>query len=150
MSLPSRRYDLLAELRLEAVDTTQDPDGVRGPSPDVAAQMTAATRQVAYERGLQAGAAARDTGRSGRLGPERGLTAAASVFETFGYEPLRVGPRHVVLHNCPFRRLADRSRDTACRINHAFCGGVIAALPAPGVSAQLAPTDGPCCVQLRG
>jgi hypothetical protein len=94
MSLPSRRYDLLAELRLEAVDTTQDSEGVRGPSPDVAAQMTAATRQVAYERGLQAGAAARDTGRSGRLGPERGLTAAASVFETFGYEPLRVGPRH--------------------------------------------------------
>jgi predicted ArsR family transcriptional regulator len=142
MSLPARRYDLLAEVLLEAMDTTQDPA--------VAAQMTASTRQVAFERGLRAGAAARETGRAGRLGPERALTVAASVLESCGYEPIRVGPRHVVLRNCPFRRLADLSRDTVCRINHAFCGGVVAALAAPGVSAQLAPTDGHCCVQLRG
>jgi predicted ArsR family transcriptional regulator len=150
MSIPTRRYDLLAEVLLQAMDTALDPNGGPGLVPAVAAQVTASARQVAYERGLQAGAAKRETGRAGRLGPERALTAAASLLETCGYEPIRTAPRHVVLRNCPFRRLADRSREMVCGINHAFCAGVIAALAAPGVSAQLAPTEGHCCVQLRG
>lgn len=155
VSVPARHYDLLAELLLDAVSgstgTTGDPTE-RSPDPGSAGQVVAAAaRAEAGQRGALDGSAARQDLRPGRLGPERALTAAAGVLEARGYEPARVTPRHVVLRNCPFHRLADRSRDLVCGINHAYCSGVVTGLDAgDAVEAVLEPMDGHCCVQLRG
>jgi predicted ArsR family transcriptional regulator len=117
------------------------------PAGDVVA---AAARERARERGRTAGAQARGQARPGRLGPERALTLAQSVLESCGYEPARTAPRELLLRNCPFARLADRSRELVCGINHAFCSGIVAGLDAAAVDARLEPADGMCCVRLTG
>jgi predicted ArsR family transcriptional regulator len=176
VSVPARQYDLLAELLLDAVAATSSRGGGGGgtaggggavgsagsagsagsgdsggsvdrPAGDLVA---GAARDQARERGRAAGAEARGRARPGRLGAERALTLAQSVLEGAGYEPDRASPRHLVLRNCPFARLAERSRELVCGINHAFCSGVVAGLDAGSVDARLDPLDGGCCVQLHG
>ena len=148
VSVPARQYDLLAELLLDAVTaaSAQEPAGGRSAGEVVAE----AAREQARERGREAGVAARVQSRPGRLGPERALTLAQSVLERCGYEPERAAPRQLLLRNCPYARLADRSRELVCGINHAFCSGVVAGLDAASVDARLEPVAGRCCVQLHG
>jgi len=166
VSVPARQYDLLAELLVDAVTTTSAADAegaaapgdpatpepagdpaVHGSAGDLVAQ---AARDQARERGRSAGAEARAQTRPGRLGPERALTLAQSVLESCGYEPARTGPRQLLLRNCPFARLADRSRELVCGINHAFCCGLVAGLDAAAVEARLEPAEGLCCVRFTG
>jgi predicted ArsR family transcriptional regulator len=148
VSVPARQYDLLAELLLDAVNETDQPEHAARPAGEIVA---AAAHSGAHHRGEAAGAAVRDSNRAGRLGPERALTLAARVLEAGGYEPARPGPRHLVLRNCPFHRLAERSRELVCSINHAFCAGVVDGLDAASaISADLDPVPGLCCVQLHG
>lgn len=147
VSVPPRHYDLLAELLLDAVTAARSPAETDGGAPgEVVAE---AGRQAAHRRGVLLGADAREQTRAGRLGPERALTLAVGVLEACGYEPARADPRRVVLRNCPFHRLVDRSRDLVCGLNQAFCAGVVAGLGAPGVTAALTPEPGRCCVQLE-
>jgi predicted ArsR family transcriptional regulator len=148
VSVPARQYGLLAELLVDAVTAADGagPDGAAPPGEVVAA----AARDQARERGRQAGGTVRSQQRPGRLGAERAVTLAQSVLETCGYEPVRTAPRELVLGNCPFARLAERSRTLVCGINHAFCSGVLDGLEAAGVDARLQPTAGLCCVQLHG
>jgi predicted ArsR family transcriptional regulator len=149
VSVPDRHYDLLAELLLDAVtgEAARSTNGDGSPG----AVVAEAARAEATTRGERDGASSRGDGRPGRLGPERALTAAATVLEGRGYEPARLGPRHVVLRNCPFHRLAQHSRELVCGINHAYCSGVLTGLDAaPTVRAALEPVDGQCCVQLHG
>ena len=155
ISVPERHYDFLAELLLDAVDGTSGRDG--GPTPDVdeaappGEAVAAAARTIARSRGAEDGAAGRQQTRPGRLGPERALTAAAALLEARGYEPARTSPRELALRNCPFHRLAERSRDLVCGINLAYCTGLVEGLAAGGaVTAVLEPVDGQCCVRLRG
>lgn len=162
ISVPERHYDFLAELLLDAVDGTSARDGRRTPDVDEAAApgeavaapgeaVAAAARTIARSRGAEDGAAGRQQTRPGRLGAERALTAAAAVLETRGYEPARTSPRELALRNCPFHRLAERSRDLVCGINLAYCTGLVEGLAAGGaVTAVLEPVDGQCCVRLRG
>lgn len=155
ISVPTRHYDLLAELLLDAVagsssvrtgDSRDRDDDALSPGHVVAA----AAREEAARRGERDGTAERHKLRHGRLGPERALTAAGAVLEARGYEPARVAPRRLVLRNCPFHRLADRSRDLVCTINHAYCSGVVTGLDAEeSVHAVLDPAEGLCCVQLH-
>jgi predicted ArsR family transcriptional regulator len=145
----------------EVSDTTQreratDSQDATEPATDVSKArpagdvVAAAARERARERGRTAGAQARGQARPGRLGPERALTLAQSVLESRGYEPARTTPRELLLRNCPFARLADRSRELVCGINHAFCSGIVAGLDAAAVDARLEPADGMCCVRLTG
>jgi predicted ArsR family transcriptional regulator len=154
VSVPPRHYDLLAELLLEALDTTEESEGATGAPAGEAGPgdlVAAAARLSARARGAHAAATARRDARPGRMGPERTLTAAAEILDADGYEPDRVGPHHLVLRNCPFHRLAERHRDLVCGINHAYCTGVLDGLDATAtVRAVLEPVDGQCCVQLRG
>jgi predicted ArsR family transcriptional regulator len=148
VSVPARQYDLMAELLLDAVTAASaGSPAVPGSAGGVVAQ---AARAEALERGRAAGTRARAQARPGRLGPERALTLAQSVLERCGYEPERAAPRQLLLRNCPFARLADRSRELVCGINHAFCSGVVAGLDAASVDARLDPADGRCCVRLTG
>jgi predicted ArsR family transcriptional regulator len=167
VSVPARQYDLLAELLVDAVTATSAADAAGSAaapdhttSPGSAANpagrrsagdlVAEAARDQARERGRSAGAEARAQARPGRLGPERALTLAQSVLESCGYEPARTAPRQLLLRNCPFARLADRSRELVCGINHAFCSGLVAGLDAAAVEARLEPVEGLCCVRLTG
>src|SRR3954454_3400266 len=119
VSVPARQYGMLAELLVDAV-TAADGSPEQTPQPPGAA-VAAGARERARQRGREAGERPRQRMRPGRLGPERALTLAQSVLEARGYEPVRAAPRELVLRNCPFARLAERSRALVCGINHAFC-----------------------------
>jgi predicted ArsR family transcriptional regulator len=154
VSVPARQYGLLAELLVDAVTATSATgagmDAARSGAGSAGEVVAEAAREQAHERGRSAGAEARAQARPGRLGPERALTLAQSVLEGCGYEPARTAPRQLLLRNCPFARLADRSRELVCGINHAFCSGLVAGLDAAAVQARLEPVEGLCCVRLTG
>lgn len=139
LSAPPRQYDLLAEILLEVVETTKDGPG----------DTLGAAYRSAHARGHQLGAAARTRLRGPRLGPERALSAAAGLLDGCGFDPDRVAPDQVLLRNCPFHRLADRSRAVVCGMNRAFCAGILDGLGAATTVAELAPEPGLCCVRLR-
>jgi predicted ArsR family transcriptional regulator len=138
VSVPPRSYDLLADILVDAVAGGGSPASTR----------TRAER-IAHRLGADLGAEAREGLRSPRLGAERALSAAAEVLDRHGFEPSRVTPRHLVLRNCPFHRLAERSRELVCGLNHALCQGLVDGLQTTAIVAELDPQPGLCCVQLR-
>jgi predicted ArsR family transcriptional regulator len=121
LTLPERRYQLIAEILADAV--ADDPaDASRG-----------AVRE-ARRRGRAVGAAQQGTDL---------LTALARL----GFEPASERGR-VLLHNCPFHALAARHTELVCGLNHAFLGGLLHGMQATGARARLAPHPGRCCVEL--
>jgi predicted ArsR family transcriptional regulator len=68
--------------------------------------------------------------------------------EMLGYEPVRE-QGGLCLRNCPFHRLATRSPELVCGINHAFVGGLLRGLQANAVDAELSPGTDRCCVEVR-
>jgi predicted ArsR family transcriptional regulator len=77
------------------------------------------------------------------------LERTVRVLERHGYEPQMAGNR-VLLTNCPFDRLATDHTALVCGLNLALIGGVINGLRIRGVTPELAPETGLCCVQLQG
>jgi predicted ArsR family transcriptional regulator len=120
ISIPERRYELIAEILADAVD--EDP-----------AHAGEAARRCAHQRGLAIG-----TGLRGATP----LDALAGL----GFEPDRGEP--TVLHNCPFHVLAAQHTALICGLNHAFVTGLVDGLGAGEVQARLAPRPGACCVEL--
>ena len=121
LSVPERRYQLIAEILADAV--ADDPsDAERG-----------AVRQ-ARRQGRAVGAAQQGTDLFAALG-------------RLGFEPSQQEGR-VLLHNCPFHALAARHTELVCGLNHAFLGGLVQGMQATGVRARLAPHPGRCCVEL--
>jgi predicted ArsR family transcriptional regulator len=137
VSIPERRPDVIAEILIDAVMTEQQEENAR----------TAALR-TARQHGHDIGSAERTRTRPGRLGPERSLNAVEPVLETYGYEPDRQAPTTLRLLNCPFHRLAARSTELVCGINHAFLTGILEGLDTAGIDAVLAPHQGRCCVEM--
>jgi predicted ArsR family transcriptional regulator len=139
VSIPARRYQLLAEILVEAV-VVEDQHG----------SARIASARAAHERGVAAAGLIPDRmRRGGRIGAERALTLASEVLSGCGFEPYRVDQGCVRLRNCPFHPLAGRMPEVVCELNHAFTSGVLAGLPAESVHAVLAPSAGECCVELR-
>jgi predicted ArsR family transcriptional regulator len=136
LSVPPRRYPLLAEVLAAAV--TEAGESARAAAERVAAGTGRRLGQrVRAERGL------------GRLGPERALTVTTAVLEDAGYEPDR-GTESVALRNCPFAQLAALSPELVCRINRELIGGLLEGLGAsPPLQATLLPAPPGCCVQVR-
>ncbi len=124
VTIPERRYQLVAEILAAAVD--EDP----------AHAGRAATRQ-ARQRGRELGTTV--------LADHRGNLVAA--LKRLGYEPTSTAGR-VLLHNCPFHALALQHTDLVCGLNHAFLAGLLDGLHATDVTARLAPHPGRCCVEL--
>jgi len=123
ITIPQRRYELIAEILADAV--AQDP----------AHAEDAAHRQAA-DRGQALGARLRGTG---------GLMATLAEL---GFEPEDTRDSTVVLRNCPFHALAARQTALVWGINLAFLAGLLQGLEVAGVQAQLAPRPGYCCVEL--
>lgn len=122
VSVPERHYDLLGEVMAAAIDAA-DSSGV-----DLSGIMKAA----ATTRGGQVGRASDDL---------------HDALVTTGYEP-EVTDESIVLHNCPFHRLAQEHTELVCGINLCFVEGVLDAVDDEGYAAHLRPRPDTCCVTL--
>jgi predicted ArsR family transcriptional regulator len=120
ITIPERRYELIAEILADAV--ADDP-----------AHAGSAARRHAHERGRAIG-----TGLRG--------STLLDALAGLGFEPDGGAP--TVLHNCPFHALAARHTELVCGLNHAFLAGLVEGLDAEGVEARLASRPGACCVEL--
>ena len=138
VSIPTRRYDVLGEVLLDALERTND-DGK-------AAQEALAS---ASRRGRIAGESIRQEKRLGRVGPERTLSAAADFLAEAGFEPERPDGQTVLLRNCPFRALAQKWPDLVCVMNHAYLDALLEGIGSDQVNAILSRRTGICCVELR-
>lgn len=139
VSIPDRRYDVLADVLMDAVLVDRGDGG--------SARDTAV--EVATRRGHQAGVAERQRSRPGRLGAERALTMAERVLARGGFEPDRDEPNRVRLRNCPFQPLATRAPQLVCGLNLAFVDGVLDGLGGTRLRAELRPKTGECCVEIE-
>ncbi|HET7027224.1 MAG TPA: helix-turn-helix domain-containing protein [Candidatus Limnocylindrales bacterium] len=142
LSVPPRRYDVIAGLLAAGVDAAADGDGSAGAT-------RAAIDGAAADMGRSLGATARRA--AGRRPTPTGLKSA--LLETLGaagFRP-RVEPEGtILLANCPFDAVARDHRPTVCRANLALVSGLMDALgPETPVTAELEPADGRCCVVLR-
>jgi len=132
VSLPERRYDLVAEILAAAVE--------RAALEEV--PVSDALHEVAADRGREAG---KDTSVAGAgSGRER----TTQVLAEHGYEP-RLRSGEVVLANCPFDALARAHTELVCGLNEAFVGGVLEGLECRDLEACLDPEPGLCCVKAR-
>jgi predicted ArsR family transcriptional regulator len=138
VSIPERRFELLADLLAQAVETAAAGESAHD-----------SALRVADERGRALGEAERARVRPGRLGAERALSLATELLDDLGFEPERGGPTLVRLGNCPFHPLAARSPELVCGINRAFLAGYLEGLGGTAADAVLAPHPGRCCVELR-
>jgi predicted ArsR family transcriptional regulator len=136
ISLPERRYDLLATFAVQALAGESG-----GPTAERA-------RQLAREYG-------RDLGRQARTAHKRGQPrwkpreAISSVLSRLGYEPRGDADGDLHLKNCPFDSLVAQYRSTVCQINLALQEGLVEGLDASGqLRAELQPAPGWCCVRL--
>ena len=125
VTIPERRYQLIAEILADAV--ASDP-----------AEAARAAHQQAHRRGKALGAALRTEHHPDLVAALHGL----------GFEPEPASGR-VLLHNCPFHALAARHTSLVCGLNHAFLAGLLDGLDDAATEAHLAPYPGRCCVELR-
>jgi predicted ArsR family transcriptional regulator len=140
VSLPERRYDLVGEL-LAAALTEADRSGER---------PAAVLDRRAYARGRELSLAAEpaEPAEPVRAGGAGARDAALRVLEAHGYEP-RVGPDGVTLANCPFHALATEHTDLVCGMNLRLLEGILDGLATTGLTAELRPAPGACCVRLE-
>jgi predicted ArsR family transcriptional regulator len=124
VTIPARRYELIADILAEAVADGREPAG-------------ALATRLAYRRG-------RDLADSLRPAPPD----IADVLAGLGFEP-RSGEGAVTLHNCPFRALAVQHTALVCGLNHALLSGLVDGLAPAGTDTVLAPRPDGCCVELR-
>jgi predicted ArsR family transcriptional regulator len=123
VTIPDRRYELIADILAEAVAGGEQP----------AAEAAA---RLAYRRG-------RDL--STVVPPGQDVVGALTGL---GFEPRR-DPEAVTLHNCPFHALAARHTALVCGLNHAFVSGLVDGLGMTDSAPVLVPRAGRCCVELR-
>lgn len=122
VSVPPRRYDLLAQVLADAV------------AADDTGTVTSALMSAAEQEGRTAG-----TG-SGDL---------MAMLTEHGYEPLAVASGDIVLRNCPFHQMSRRQTELVCGLNHALLRGALAGCGQDPGRAELAPCPGHCCVVIR-
>lgn len=135
VTLPARRYQLLAELLASAIDAARgrDPRG----------EVAKAAR--AFGRGLGEESRA----RAGRRASLATVTRSAiAVLDEYGFAPIRAADGSVRLRNCPFDALARTHQELVCGMNLAFMEGILAGLEASGLAARADPQPGLCCVAL--
>jgi predicted ArsR family transcriptional regulator len=123
-SVPPRRYELVAEVLLEAAAEGSDPV------------------DVARRRG--AGLATADGVR--RRGRAAALPRVEGLLTRLGYAPRRDGGE-VVLANCPFDRLRETNLGLVCAINAGLAEGYLEGLGlGDTVTSRLRPCPDSCCV----
>lgn len=148
VSLPERRYDLAGDVLAAAIDRSMRD----------AVPIAKAVHDAAQEEGRRIAAAPLEEIALGEPGvapdhiPARrrrgDLERTAAVLAGHGYEP-RTSDHEICLANCPFDRLATEHTELVCGMNLALIGGVLDGLGTRGLTAELAPQPGFCCVKVR-
>jgi predicted ArsR family transcriptional regulator len=133
ISLPPRHYERAADLMATALSRLGGAAGAD------------AVAGVAREQGTAVGLDARDKAATDR-GGLRSLAGLVDVLRGAGYEPRIDSDGTLCLRNCPYRALAAAHRDLTCGMNLAWAEGVVDGLGDTGVSVDLAPEPGRCCV----
>ena len=123
ITIPERRYELVAEILADAVAAEPTDAGE-------------AARRLAAGRGRELGARLRGSG---------GVTDALTGL---GFEPETADDGVVALRNCPFHALAARQTELVCGLNLAYVEGLLQGLEVTGLKPRLAPRPGYCCVEL--
>ena len=133
VSLPERRYDVAGRLLVRAV-AHADREGV---------PVNEALERVAVDVGRAAGTEVAQRGR------RRATTkAVVDTLVAAGYEPY-VERDGIRLANCPFDALARDETELVCGMNRWYLEGMLEGIGAEGLTAELAPVPGQCCVHLR-
>ena len=134
VSFPARRYDVAAELLATAFDRLDAPSGAEA--------VAGVARELGTHVGLEA---RRSAGR--RPSRKRLVTALLDLLRGAGYVPEIDGASGAVcLRNCPYHALAERHRTLTCGMNLAWADGVAEALGDSGLTPELDPKPGYCCV----
>lgn len=142
-SVPERRYDLLAEVLLEAIAQNRPGESAH------AAAVRAARRRGAELAGVgrrrdPAGTVRRTTAAS--RATAAGFRRLEQLLSALGYAPRRDG-QQVTVRNCPFDRFRASHGGQVCSLNLALSNGYLAGLGIEGiVQAQLRPGPDTCCV----
>jgi predicted ArsR family transcriptional regulator len=144
VSLPPRQYDLVGELLAEATDRVR----LEGLAMDTAVDEAArsAGRALAARPSNPSGQAAATGARAARTEQRE---AVLNELEAQGFEPEVLTDGTTVLHNCPFHRLSQRHTDLICGMNLSLLDGLLEGYGDAGLSAELAPATGYCCVRFR-
>jgi predicted ArsR family transcriptional regulator len=85
-------------------------------------------------------------GEPGGPGAADAAAALESVLRDHGFEPWRDEAGTVRLRNCPFHSLAALHPEMVCGMNLAMIQGLVEGLEATGLSPELNPPRGQCCV----
>jgi predicted ArsR family transcriptional regulator len=135
VSLPERRYELVARLLASAIDAPATSGG-RG-------AVDRAARQYGEAMGREARRRAGPRPSRARL-----RSAGWALLAEHGFEPIAGGPvgGPIMLRNCPFDALARDHRDLVCGMNLSLMEGVLDGLRLGGIEARLDTRPGMCCV----
>jgi predicted ArsR family transcriptional regulator len=144
VSLPERHYDLAGDVLASAIDRSiQD-----------AVPIAEAVREAASAKGRRIAAAFVDEAQpeaspapGGSDRDDTGLRRVGDLLAHHGYEP-RSSNTEICMANCPFDRLATEHTELVCGMNLALIDAVIDGLGTRGLSAELAPQPGFCCVKV--
>jgi predicted ArsR family transcriptional regulator len=129
LTLPERRYDLLARLLAESASSTEVQGIHDGP---------------AREYGRSLGSRARRRLR-GPSPPNRLLDCVEGVAEELGFDPYREPSGDVRLRNCPFDPLSRGYTPVVCGIAQSILSGVIEGLGADTLSVTREMRPERCC-----
>jgi predicted ArsR family transcriptional regulator len=123
LTLPPRRYELLASVLAAAVASA--PDDVHG-----ATLVQARARGVAFGRSLAS-------------------LPVMQALDRLGFEPAPTDDGQIVFDNCPFHDVAIAHPELVCGLNLAFVQGLLHGLGREETpQARLAPRVGHCCVEI--
>ncbi|MDQ4144915.1 MAG: transcriptional regulator [Actinomycetota bacterium] len=138
LSIPARRYDIVAEILISAMQDEAEGD----PPQD-------AVRRAAAQRGEQLGVERRRESGLPSVGGERALDLFQEILTEYGFEPYQKEKRELALSNCPFHALAKDAADTVCPLNRSFIQGIVRGLGDETVETVVVDRDQGCCVNLR-
>lgn len=128
LTLPERRYDLLARLLAEAADSTESGHGAG----------------AARELGRSLGSRARGRLRGSRS-PTRVLGCVEDIAAELGFDPYRDASGDVRLRNCPFDPLSRNHTTVVCGITEAILTGVVEGLGTDALSVSREMRPERCC-----
>jgi predicted ArsR family transcriptional regulator len=127
VQLPSRRYDLAADLLARGIE---GDDRARSVVLDAARRRGTALAEAT---------GARPSGTAGSA-------ALEGLLEREGYEPYTDGDGTIRLRNCPFHQLAAAHRELTCAMNFALLEGASTGIDAAGYRPVPQPPEERCCV----
>ncbi|GAA1958786.1 transcriptional regulator [Nocardioides panacihumi] len=138
VSLPERQYDLLSRILATAVvEATKAGEAV--------APVAVA---VARKAGTEHGSSRAAEGSVEEQHTDSDLGTLTDALLPLGYEPRAEG-EVLVLHNCPFHKVAQDQTELVCGLNLEFVAGVCDGLGRRSLVPELHPDPDRCCVTVR-